>query len=155
MTRSILVVDDEKGQREILQTILEKEGYRVACVAGGKEALARLDEEEFDLILTDLKMQGMSGLELLDQVLADNAGQCVIIMTAHGTVDSAVEAMKLGAFDFIEKPPDSERILIAARNALGQKRLAEENRRLKEMVADLSLDKEALKTVIRKNGWSL
>ncbi|HEY5974393.1 MAG TPA: sigma-54 dependent transcriptional regulator [Geobacteraceae bacterium] len=127
MTRSILVVDDEKGQREILQTILEKEGYRVACVAGGKEALARLDEEEFDLILTDLKMQGMSGLELLDQVLADNAGQCVIIMTAHGTVDSAVEAMKLGAFDYLEKPLERDNLLLTLQRASEHVALIREN----------------------------
>jgi DNA-binding NtrC family response regulator len=136
MTRSILVVDDEKGQRDILQTILEKEGYRVACVAGGREALTRLEEGEFDLILTDLKMQGMSGLELLGQVLADNAGQCVIIMTAHGTVDSAVEAMKLGAFDYLEKPLEREDLLLTLQRASEHVALIRENTVLHKKLAE-------------------
>src|SRR5512144_1547414 len=100
MTGSILVVDDEKGQREILNTILQKEGYLIVDVPGGREALERLEHEEFDLILTDLKMQGMSGMELLEKALDANPLQCVVMMTAHGTIDSAVEAMKKGAFDY-------------------------------------------------------
>ena len=104
MAGYILIVDDEKGQREILNTILQKEGYRAVDVPGAREALERLAKEDFDLILTDLKMQGMSGMELLEKVLAEDARQCVVMMTAHGTIDSAEEAMKKGAFDYLEKP---------------------------------------------------
>src|SRR5512143_2401697 len=128
MSGSILIVDDEKGQREILRAILGKEGYRIADVPGGREALARLGEEEFDLILTDLKMQGMSGLELMEQVLAADPQQCIVMMTAHGTVDSAVEAMKKGAFDYLEKPLEREDLLITLRRAFERIRLLRENK---------------------------
>jgi DNA-binding NtrC family response regulator len=130
MPGSILVVDDEKGQREILSAILDREGYRTLAVPGGRDALQRLKEEEFDLILTDLKMQGMSGLELLERVLAEDPGQCVIIMTAHGTIDSAVEAMKNGAFDYLEKPLNREDLLMTLQRAFKHVMLLRENRAL-------------------------
>ena len=127
MTRSILVVDDEKAQRDILQTILTREGYHTVTVASGSDALEQLKEEEFDLILTDLKMQGMSGMELLEQVLADNPKQCVIIMTAHGTIDSAVEATRKGAFNYLEKPLDREHLLFTLQRASEHVALLREN----------------------------
>ena len=128
MTGSILVVDDEKGQREILNTILQKEGYVIVAVPGAREALERLNHGEFDLILTDLKMQGMSGMELLEKVLAVDPQQCVVMMTAHGTIDSAVEAMKKGAFDYLEKPLDREDLLMTLQRALEHVTLLRENR---------------------------
>jgi two-component system response regulator PilR (NtrC family) len=130
MSGSILVVDDEKGQREILTTILRKEEYRVVDVPGGREALAKLEEEEFDLILTDLKMQGMSGMELMEQVLARDPQQCVVMMTAHGTVDSAVEAMKKGAFDYLEKPLERDDLILTLQRAFERINLLRENRLL-------------------------
>src|SRR5512136_60969 len=130
MAGSILIVDDEKGQREILTTILQKEGYRTVDVPGGREALDRLKEEAFDLILTDLKMQGMSGMELLEAVLDADTQQCVVMMTAHGTIDSAVEAMKKGAFDYLEKPLDREDLLLTLNRAFERVMLLQENRAL-------------------------
>ncbi len=130
MAGSILIVDDERGQREILTTILQKEGYRTVDVPGGREALDRLKEETFDLILTDLKMQGMSGMELLEAVLDANPQQCVVMMTAHGTIDSAVEAMKKGAFDYLEKPLDREDLLLTLKRAFERVMLLQENRAL-------------------------
>jgi two-component system, NtrC family, response regulator PilR len=130
MTGSILIVDDEKGQREILTAILHKEGYRTADAPGGREALEKLGTEEFDLILTDLKMQGMSGMELLEKVLAENPQQCIVIMTAHGTVDSAVEAMKKGAFDYLEKPLERDDLLLTLQRAFEHIGLLRENRAL-------------------------
>ncbi len=127
MACSILVVDDEKAQRDILQTILSREGYRTVSVASGTDALERLREEEFDLLLTDLKMQGMSGMELLEQVLEDNPRQCVIIMTAHGTIDSAVEATRKGAFNYLEKPLDREHLLFTLQRACEHVALLREN----------------------------
>lgn len=135
MSGSILVVDDEKGQREILEVILQREGYRVTALSSGREALAKLDAEEFDLILTDLKMQGMSGLELLERVLSSNMDQSVIIMTAHGTVDSAVEAMKKGAFDYLEKPLERENLIITLKRAFEHIKLLRENRLLQKQLA--------------------
>lgn len=130
MPATILIVDDERGQREILQTILEAERYETATAAGGQEALALLDEREFDVILTDLKMQGMSGMELLERLLAADPQQCIIMMTAHGTVDSAVEAMKKGAFDYLEKPLERDTLLLTLRRAVERVRLLKENRAL-------------------------
>jgi DNA-binding NtrC family response regulator len=128
MTGSILLVDDEKGQREILTAILCKEGYRIVSAPSAREALQSLKNDEFDIILTDLKMQGMTGMDLLDQVLEDNPGQCIIIMTAHGTIDSAVEAMRKGAFDYLEKPLDREDLLLTLQRAFERVMLLQENR---------------------------
>lgn len=136
MTGRILVVDDEKGQREILDTILKKEGYQVVEVPGAREALERLDKQEFDIILTDLKMQGMSGMELLEHILEENPHQCTVIMTAHGTVDSAVEAMKKGAFDYLEKPLERDNLLLTLRRALDHVNLLRENRMLQKRLEE-------------------
>ncbi|BDV41408.1 sigma-54-dependent Fis family transcriptional regulator [Geotalea uraniireducens] len=130
MAGSILLVDDERGQREILQTILEGEGYRVNTAPGGQEALAHLESQQFDIILTDLKMQGMSGMELLERALHVDPLQCVIMMTAHGTVDSAVEAMKKGAFDYLEKPLERDDLLLTLRRGFERVALVRENRAL-------------------------
>ncbi len=130
MKGRILVVDDEKRQREILNTILKKEGHHVVDVPGAREALERLDKEEFDIILTDLKMQGMSGMELLERILDGNPNQCIVMMTAHGTIDSAVEAMKKGAFDYLEKPLERDNLLLTLRRALDHVKLFRENRML-------------------------
>jgi two-component system, NtrC family, response regulator PilR len=136
MTGSILVVDDEKGQREILTAILTKEGYRIVDAPGGREALQRLKVEEFDLILTDLKMQGMSGLELLETILSEEPNQCIVIMTAHGTIDSAVEAMRKGAFDYLEKPLDREDLLLTLERAFERINLLRENRSLQKRLEE-------------------
>jgi two-component system response regulator PilR (NtrC family) len=130
MSGSILVVDDEKGQREILTAILNREGYRIVDVPGGREALEKLAAEEFDLVLTDLKMQSMSGMELLENILAENPNQCIVIMTAHGTIDSAVDAMRKGAFDYLEKPLDREELLLTLERAFERIMLLRENRAL-------------------------
>jgi len=127
MTGRILIVDDEKGQRDILEAILTREGYRAIAVPGAREALERLGHEEYDLVLTDLKMQGMSGMELMGHLLKQNPQQCIIMMTAHGTVDSAVEAMKKGAFDYLEKPLDRENLLMTLQRAFEHIQLLHEN----------------------------
>ncbi|GFE59654.1 sigma-54 dependent transcriptional regulator [Geobacter sp. AOG2] len=134
---SILIVDDEKGQREILTVILKKEGYDVADVPGVREALEQLGQREFDLIMTDLKMQGQSGLDLLEAVQAADPQQCVIIMTAHGTVDSAVEAMKKGAFDYLEKPLERDNLILTLRRAFERIGLVRENRVLLKRVEQI------------------
>jgi len=136
MTGSILIVDDEKGQREILTAILHKEGYRVADAAGGREALAKLGTDEFDLILTDLKRLGMSGMYLMETAPTENPQQCIVIMTAHGTVDSAVEAMKKGAFDYLEKPLERDDLLLTMQRAFEHIGLLRENRALHKKLAE-------------------
>ncbi len=138
MKGRILVVDDEKGQRDILDAILRKEGYLVATVPGAREAMERLEAEEYDIILSDLKMKGISGLELLERVLEREPRQCIIIMTAHGTIDSAVEAMKKGAFDYLEKPLDRETLLMTLKRAFERLTLIRENRMLHKKLEESS-----------------
>ncbi len=137
MNGSILIVDDEKGQREILTMILRKEGYETVDLPGGQEALELLARKEFDILLTDLKMQGMSGMDLMEYVMADDPEQCVIMMTAHGSVDSAVGAMKRGAFDYLEKPLERENLLITLKRAFERVKLVRENRVLQKRVAEI------------------
>lgn len=135
MKGSILIVDDEKPQREILTMILRGAGYDTAEASGADDALELLGKREFDLILTDLKMQGQSGLELLELVVAEDPQQCVILMTAHGTIDSAVGAMKRGAFDYLEKPLERENLLMTLQRAFERITLVRENRVLQKRVA--------------------
>src|ERR1035437_8966390 len=135
---SILIVDDEKGQRDILNLILKKENYDVVDVPGVLEALAQLEKREFDLIMTDLKMQGQSGLDLLEKVLAGDPQQCIIIMTAHGSVDSAVEAMRKGAFDYLEKPLERDDLVMTLLRAFERVDLVRENRVLQKRVESIA-----------------
>jgi two-component system nitrogen regulation response regulator NtrX len=127
----ILIVDDEDAIRSTLRMIFEYEGYDVVLAANGPTGLKIAERDAPDLILLDIKMPQMDGLEVLKQLKAAQPDVPVVILSGHGTVKTAVEATKLGAYDFIEKPPESERILLVARNALAQKRLGDENRRLK------------------------
>jgi two-component system nitrogen regulation response regulator NtrX len=127
----VLIIDDEDAVRSSLRMIFEYEGYEVVLAANGPVGLKLAEQESPDLVFLDIKMPQMDGLEVLKAIKLRDASPPVVILSGHGTVKTAVEAVKLGAFDFIEKPPDSERILIAARNALGQKKLSDENRRLK------------------------
>ncbi len=136
MKARVLIVDDEDAVRSSLKMIFEYEGYEVLLAANGPVGVKLADQESPDLVFLDIKMPQMDGLEVLKQLKERDGSPPVVMLSGHGTVKTAVEAVKLGAFDFIEKPPDSERILIAARNALGQKRLAEENRRLKLVFDD-------------------
>jgi two-component system nitrogen regulation response regulator NtrX len=127
----ILIIDDEEAVRSSLQMIFEYEGYDCLLAANGPAGLRMAEKEQPDLIFLDIKMPQMDGLEVLKKLRAEGSGPEVVILSGHGTVKTAVEATKLGGFDFIEKPPERDRILLVTRNALGQRRLVEENRRLK------------------------
>src|SRR4028119_1980342 len=116
--KNILVVDDEKPQREILEAILSTEGYELMTAASGEAALKFAREKRFDLVLTDLKMTGMDGIELLQRLLAYDSSIIVILLTAHGSIDSAKDALRRGAFDYLEKPYDRETLLDTIRRAL-------------------------------------
>jgi DNA-binding NtrC family response regulator len=116
--KSILVVDDEKNQREILETILSGEGYDVTTASSGEAAMKFVESRRFDLVLTDLKMTGMSGLELLKELTNFDKSIIVILLTAHGSVDSAVDALRLGAFDYLQKPYDKDKLLETVSRAL-------------------------------------
>jgi DNA-binding NtrC family response regulator len=118
--KSILVVDDEKNQREILETILSSEGYDVTTASSGEAAMKFVESRRFDLVLSDLKMTGMSGLDLLKELTNYDKSIIVILLTAHGSVDSAVDALRLGAFDYLQKPYDSEKLLETVSRALNK-----------------------------------
>jgi DNA-binding NtrC family response regulator len=129
---TVLIVDDEKNIRSSLTTTFELEGFRVVTAADGAEALSALERGGVDLVLLDLQMPGLDGIGVLRGMREQGQEQPVIFLTAHGTIERAVEAVRLGAFDFLEKPPHAERILLTARNALRQAELEEENRELRD-----------------------
>jgi two-component system nitrogen regulation response regulator NtrX len=134
MKARIVVVDDEAEIRRSVRMILEYEGYDVQEASSGPEALALVEREPPDLLFLDIKMGGLDGLETLQKIRQMNETLPVVIISGHGTVSTAVEATKLGAFDFIEKPLASERVLVTIRNALDKTRLVDENRTLKRAV---------------------
>lgn len=127
---SILVVDDKDQMREVLQKFLTAEGYRVGTAANAAEALGRIEAKNYDLILSDIKMPGMDGNELLDRVRARDARTIVILMTAFGSIEAAVNAIRGGAYDYISKPFEMREIVLRIQRALG-------NRHLQQRVADL------------------
>ncbi|MFQ5989458.1 MAG: sigma-54-dependent transcriptional regulator [Candidatus Methylomirabilales bacterium] len=131
MAAKILVADDEAGMRKSLVLILRRAGYLVTEAPGGTEAADHLGRDVFDLVITDLKMEPLSGLDLLRLVKQMSPDVEVILMTAFGTIEAAVEAMKLGAFDFITKPFQKEEILLRVRNAVEKRHLKEEVHQLR------------------------
>jgi len=130
----ILVIDDEAPIRDSLKMTLEYEGYDVIGAATGQEGLALAEREAPDLVLLDVKMPGMDGIEVLERLRNMNDSLPVVVVSGHGTISTAVEATKKGAFDFIEKPFASERVLVSLRNALDSRQLRDENRVLKKAV---------------------
>ena len=134
MSRRVLVVDDEKGIREALTQLLEYEDIEVRACASGSEALGLYSEFRPHLVLLDVKMQGMDGLETLRKLREVDPRAQVVMISGHGTIQTAVEATQLGAYDFLEKPLDTDRILLTLRNALEHMDLASENVRLKAEV---------------------
>ncbi|HKG21922.1 MAG TPA: response regulator, partial [Blastocatellia bacterium] len=107
----VLVVDDEKNQREIYTLILEDDGYDVTTAQSGEQALRLAREQDFDLVLTDYQMTGMSGLALLGELLTLDPSIIVVMMTAHGSVESVKGALRGGVYDYLEKPVDREQLL--------------------------------------------
>src|SRR5512139_596766 len=133
----ILIVDDEPLQRDILKTILSDEGYETYAAASGEEAMKLARTYEPDVVLSDLKMGKMDGIELLEKLKSLKQAPTVLIMTAFGTVDSAVDAMKKGAFDYLTKPLDREVVLLAIRRALERKELMQRNLELRKALHDM------------------
>ncbi len=127
MKPKILVVDDEQSMREFLEIMLRKEGYGVACARDGKEAINKLEARAYDLVLSDIRMPGADGMEVLNRAKELNPGTIVIMITAYGSTESAVEAMKRGAYDYITKPFQVDEIKLIIRKALERKALEEEN----------------------------
>jgi len=144
----VLVVDDEKNQREIYTLILEDDGYRVTAAQSGEQALRFARETPFDLVLTDYKMAGMDGLTLLNELLKVDPSIMVVMMTAHGSVESVKEALRGGAFDYLEKPVDRDQLLRVVQNAL------ERLNRIDDEIIGQSEEMERVKKMICKVAGS-
>ncbi len=163
--KTILVVDDEESIRQTLQGILSDEGYKVLTVGSGEEALKVIEEELPDLVLLDIWLPGMDGIETLTIIKRDYPQIQVIMMSGHGTIETAVKATKLGAFDFFEKPLSLEKVVLIINHALDLVRLEEENRLLRQKYPqDFELTgesrataelKEMISIVAPTNAWIL
>lgn len=148
----ILIVDDERAVRAALRDILEMEGYQVAEATHGEEGLKLLEEKEYDVVLSDIKMPRMDGVEMLQKAIAAGVSTPFIMLSAHATIDTAVEATKLGAYDFLQKPPDLGRLMVSIRNAIQLKKLASETHALKiklERGAEMIGESEAMQELKR------
>lgn len=131
---SILIVDDERAIRNSMKEILEYESYKVDVAENGVEALRKMQNEKFDLIFSDIKMPEMDGITFLEAVLKERGDLPVIMISGHGEIDVAVRSIKMGAYDFISKPLDMNRVLVTVRNALDKKKLVQETTLLKKKI---------------------
>jgi two-component system nitrogen regulation response regulator NtrX len=133
--KQLLIVDDEKNIRAALKTTFELEGFQVETAEHGDAALGRLAQQSFDAVILDMQMPGRDGYETLHEMRQRGFMQPVVFLTAHGSIERAVEAVRLGAFDFLEKPPHTEKVLLAVNNALRQVELEQENLELRSEAA--------------------
>ncbi len=136
----VLIVDDEESLRRFLGILLKKEGYEVTAVANGSEALAAFQKDPFDVVLTDIKMPGMSGIDLLRAIRASDPTVPVVVMTAYAALDTAIEAVNQGAFHYFIKQAKNEEIKLVVRRALEMRRLRNENKTLQIRAAPLARD---------------
>ena len=132
---NILIIDDEKAIRKTLSEILSYEGYKIDEAADGEEGIKKFSSTTYDVVLCDIKMPKIDGLEFLEKAKEINADVPIIVISGHGNIETAVEAVKKGAFDYISKPPDLNRLLITLRNALDKQILVTETKVLKRKVA--------------------
>lgn len=151
---SILIIDDERAIRNTLSEILSYEGYKIEEAADGEEGLKKFTSAAFDVVLCDIKMPKMDGLEFLEKAKLVNPDVPIIVISGHGNIETAVEAVKKGAFDYISKPPDLNRMLITLRNALDKQTLVTETKVLKrkvskvqEMIGESTLIKKIKETI--------
>lgn len=146
----VLIIDDEQSIRNTLREILEYEKYEVTEARNGEEGMQLLKKEKFDVALCDIKMPKMDGIEVLENVQQEGIETPFIMISAHGTIDTAVDATKKGAFDFIQKPPDLNRLLVSVRNALDKSSLEKETKVLKRKISgthDIVGESEAIMDV--------
>lgn len=132
---NILIIDDEKAIRKTLSEILSYEGYKIDDAENGEDALKRLKEKNYDVVLCDIKMPKMDGIEFLEKAREARPDVPIIMISGHGTIETAVEAVKKGAFDYVSKPPDLNRLLITIRNAMDKTSLVTETKVLRRKVS--------------------
>ncbi len=155
----ILVADDDEIARDVISTLLSREGYSVASVSDGLEAISRLRIDDVQLIITDLMMPGADGIEVLKYAVRSNPDIAVIILTAYGTLDTTLEAIKEGAYDYLTKPFKSLEIAILAARAFQRAQLIADNRELKKNLRETYRDLELLRNITTSSnpevtaGW--
>lgn len=151
MAKTILIIDDERSIRNTLSEILSFEGYQADLAADGEEGLKKLKDKHFDCIICDIKMPRMDGMEVFEKAQEICPEVPFIMISGHGTIETAVDAVKKGAFDFVSKPPDLNRLLITLRNALERKSLVSETKKLKKKISakeDIIGDSPAMKAIL-------
>ena len=131
----ILIIDDERAIRNTLKEILEYEKYKVDEAEDGVKGLKMINENHYDVVILDIKMPKMDGIEVLDKAVAENPDTPFIMISGHGTLETAVDCVKKGAYDYLQKPPDLNRLLITVRNALDKSNLITETKVLKRKVS--------------------
>ncbi|HOP99000.1 MAG TPA: response regulator, partial [Verrucomicrobiota bacterium] len=132
MRATILLIEDDRSTASALEKVLENEGYAVKVVERGDEGLREAREQPYDLVITDLRMPGLSGLDLVGQLHTAKPKLPIIMMTAHGTTETAIEAMKLGAYDYLVKPFDPDELSMMMQKIVAQQALARENALLRQ-----------------------
>ena len=142
----ILIVDDDKGIRNTLRDILELEKYKVDDSPDGLDAIVKLKQNDYDVIIMDIKMPKMDGMEALERIQILKPDVPVIMISGHGNIDTAVDSVKKGAFDFIQKPPDLNRLFITIRNAMDKSSLITEKKTLQRKVTKKSAVQEIIGT---------
>ncbi len=135
----ILVVDDERSMQEFLEILLRRDGHDVVVCGSASEATVALESDDFDLVISDIRMPGMSGIELLDHVKSTSPETLVVLITAHGTTESAVEAMKAGAHDYLTKPCSVDEIRLVVQKAVEKRELSHENQVLRRQIQDRAI----------------
>ena len=150
--RRVLIVDDEQNLRHMLQTLLKREGYEPVGVSSVDSALLELSDRSYEIVITDLRMPGKSGMELVDEIRRRNMATTVVVMTAYGSRDIAIEAMKHGAYDFIPKPFEPDQLRIVVNRASEKVRLTREAQKLERdrqrTLLDLDAEKSRIRTVL-------
>ena len=158
MAQTILVIDDERAIRNTLKDILSFEGFEVEEAADGAEGLEMIKAKDYNCILCDVKMPKMDGIEVLEQVKELKPDIPFVVISGHGNIETAVDAVKKGAFDFISKPPDLNRLLITIRNAMDKKSLVTETKQLRKRIskgAEMVGESEGIKKVRDRSFRSL
>lgn len=155
MTRKdfrILVADDDEIARDVINSLLSREGYTVITAKDGLDAIRMLRIEDISLVITDLRMPGSDGIEVLKQSVRTNPDVAVVILTAYGTLDTTLEAMKEGAYDYLTKPFKGQEIIFVVERAYKRALLLQENKELAKQLRDTYRDLELLKTVVNKGS---
>lgn len=155
----ILVVDDDEIARDVVSLSLQREGYSIISAYNGLAAIQILDIEDIDLVITDLRMPGASGMDVLKHSVKNNPDTAVVILTAYGTLDTAIEAIKEGAYDYLTKPFNIQEIVIIAERAYERADLIKRNRELRRQIRDIYRDLRVINAVSESNnpeivaGW--